>query len=243
MANGGSNASAATLLTIADTCLLWGHRLSEWCGHGPQLEEDIALTNTALDLLAQARSVYQLHASRVGGGLSEDRLAYFRDADQFQNVALAEVENGDYAHTLVRSLLLSAWFSPLWTQLARGADVSLAAVAQEAAKASRTQFRHARDWTIRFGDGTAESRRRIEAAIVALNPLTHELFATEIDGTDCVERNNAWQNAMNQTMIEATLAAWHPLPPPPARDGERLARVALLAHMQSLARQHPSATW
>lgn len=231
-----------SLLVLADTCLLWGHRLSEWCGHGPQLEEDISLTNTALDVIGQARSLYKLHAARVGNGLTEDRLAYFRDPQAFENIALAEVENGDYAQTILRSLLLSAWFVPLWTQLGEGEDVELAAIAREAVKASRVQLRHASDWTVRFGDGTRESRRRIEAAIATLVPYVEDLLAADIEHTDRDERVVAWFATMDRTMTEATLPAW-PRNAKPSVNIERSARVALLAEMQSLAREYPNASW
>jgi ring-1,2-phenylacetyl-CoA epoxidase subunit PaaC len=230
------------LLILADTCFLWGHRLSEWCGHGPQLEEDIALTNTALDAIGQARSLYQLYAARAGRDLSEDKLAYFRDPREFQNVALAEVENGDYAQTILRSLLLSAWFVPLWTQLGEGEDVELAAIAREAAKASRVQLRHASDWTIRFGDGTQASRSRIESAIAILAPYVVDLLATEIANTDREERAEAWFGAIDRTMTEATFPTW-PRDMKTSSLIPRNARVALLAEMQSLAREHPNATW
>jgi ring-1,2-phenylacetyl-CoA epoxidase subunit PaaC len=227
-------------IVLADTCLLWGHRLSEWCGHGPQLEEDIALTNTALDVIGQARSLYKLYAVRSGHDLSEDKLAYFRDPHEFQNVALAEVENGDYAQTILRSLLLSAWFVPLWTQLGEDDDIELAAITREAAKASRVQLRHASDWTIRFGDGTQESRRRIEAAIAALSPYVSSLLDTEIGGTDREERVQQWKKTMDAVMREATLPSW-----PSIIDAtlDRSPRVRLLVEMQSLAREHPGATW
>jgi ring-1,2-phenylacetyl-CoA epoxidase subunit PaaC len=231
-----------SLLVLADTNLLWGHRLSEWCGHGPELEEDIALTNTALDVIGQARSLYKLHAARAGNGLTEDKLAYFRDPHEFENFALAEVENGDYAQTILRSLMLSAWFEPLWTQLGESSDVELSAIAREAAKASRVQLHHAREWTIRFGDGTKESRRRIEAAIATLAPYAADLLATEIDGTDRQERVEAWFATIDRTMNEATLPAW-PRGSKTLPLIERNARVALLAEMQSLAREHPNATW
>jgi ring-1,2-phenylacetyl-CoA epoxidase subunit PaaC len=231
-----------TILLLADTCLLWGHRLSEWCGHGPQLEEDIALTNTALDMIGQARSLYKLHATRVGNGVTEDKLAYFRDPHEFKNVALAEIENGDYAQTILRSLLLSAWFVPLWTQLAESDDIELAAIASESVKASRVQLRHASDWTIRFGDGTNESRQRIEAAIATLAPHVNDLLATEIDETDRNERVEAWFATIERVINEATLQSW-PREVKSSANIERNARASLLAEMQSLAREHPNATW
>jgi ring-1,2-phenylacetyl-CoA epoxidase subunit PaaC len=232
--------SQQTLLTLADTCLLWGHRLSEWCGHGPQLEEDIALTNTALDAIGQARSLYKLYAARANDGSTEDTLAFFRDADAFQNIALAEVEIGDYAQTILRSLLLAAWCVGLWDQLADADDVELAALAREAAKESRVQLRHASEWTIRFGDGTAESRRRIESAIATLAPYTYELLHTDISQTDRDQRNAAWLSSINSVMREATLPMW---PTVRATSLDRSPRERLLADMQSLAREHPGANW
>lgn len=235
----------ATLLTLADTCLLWGHRLSEWCGHGPSLEEDIALTNTALDVLGQARALLQLAAAHRGDGATEDTLAYFREPDEFANVMMAALPNGDYAHTIARSFLLSAWFVPVWESLSRSADRSLAAVASDAVKESRMQLRHATDWVIRFGDGTDESRGRINAAYGSLWPYCDEMLAANIDGTDQVARNASWQTTIKATFAAATLT----LPTSPAYDTNLLnatareSRARLLGEMQSLARQHPGAVW
>jgi ring-1,2-phenylacetyl-CoA epoxidase subunit PaaC len=235
-------AADAPLLVLADTCLLWGHRLSEWCGHGPELEEDIALTNTALDLIGHARALYQLHASRVGGNATEDTLAYFRDADEFENVALAEVEKGDYAQTILRSLFLAAWFQSLWTQLSETEDTQLAVIAREAIKANAIQLRHASDWTIRFGDGTSESRRRIEAAIATLAPYVSLLLNTVIAGTDREERSRTWHAIVNEVFSRATLAS-HSFSAAETVVIDREVRARLLAEMQSLARQHPGAAW
>ncbi len=231
-----------TLLTLADTCLLWGHRLSEWCGHGPALEEDIALTNTALDVIGQARALLQLVAARRTPATTEDALAYFRDSHEFRNVTLAELPNGDYAQTILRSLLLAAWFVPVWEALEKHADRQVAAIAANAAKEARMQLRHAHDWVVRFGDGTPESRQRIEAAIGALWPSCAELLDTEIDGTARDARRAAWSNVVAAAFDEATLTfpvvgALH------EPNSAHADRFALLAEMQSLARQHPDAVW
>jgi len=237
--------SNATLLTLADTCLLWGHRLSEWCGHGPALEEDIALTNTALDLIGQARALLQLAAARGGDGATEDTLAYFRDPDAFANLMIAALPNGDYANTIARSFLLSAWFVPVWESLALRADRPLSSLAADAVKESRMQLRHASDWVIRFGDGSDESRRRIDAAFASLWPYCDELLATTIDGTDQAGRAATWQATVKATFAAATLT----MPVSPAYDAEflnasaRESRATLLTEMQSLARQHPGAVW
>ena len=237
----------ATLLTLADTNLLWGHRLSEWCGHGPALEEDIALTNTALDVIGQARALLQLVASRRADASSEDTLAYFREPDAFCNFMLAALANGDYAQTIVRSFLLAAWYVPVWDSLSAGADRALASVAVNAVKESRMQLRHASDWVVRFGDGTDESRRRVKAAFAELWPYCQELLATAIAGTDQSARNAAWHSTIQATLDAAKLPNHLP------QQKDDLLRVvaatasaqrrSLLDEMQSLARQHPGATW
>jgi ring-1,2-phenylacetyl-CoA epoxidase subunit PaaC len=228
------------LLMLADTCLLWGHRLSEWCGHGPALEEDIALTNTALDAIGQARQLYQLYALRDGNG-NEDTLAYFREPDSFNNLSIAAVANGDYACTILRSFYLSAWLVPVWEQLAKqGGDAEVAAVALDAAKASRMTLRHAREWVIRFGDGTGESRRRIEAAMHALSGFTAELFAAAFEHIDQTARNAAWLATVNDTFREATLP---PFQASAVTQSSGHERTQLLTEMQSLAREHPDAVW
>ena len=234
--------SETTLLTLADTCLLWGHRLSEWCGHGPALEEDIALTNTALDVIGQARALLQLVATRRTPTTAEDALAYFRDPHEFRNVTLAELPNGDYAQTILRSLLLAAWFVPVWEALANHADRPVAAIASNAAKEARMQLRHAHDWVVRFGDGTPESRGRIEVAVAVLWPYCAELLAVEIDGTERSARCVVWRRCIASAFVEATLKV-------PAVTDEKSGneprenRASLLTEMQSLARQHPNAVW
>lgn len=238
-----SNAlSETSLLTLADTCLLWGHRLSEWCGHGPALEEDIALTNTALDVIGQARALLQRVAERRTPTTTEDALAYFRDPHEFRNLTLAELTNGDYAQTILRSLLLAAWFVPVWEALEKHTDRPVAAIATNAAKEARMQLRHAHDWVVRLGDGTPESRQRIEAAVVALWPYCGELLDAEIDGTARDERRAGWINVVNSAFHEATLTV-PPMDTLSRPDPAHTDRIELLAEMQSLARQHPNAVW
>ena len=234
--------SESSLLTLADTCLLWGHRLSEWCGHGPALEEDIALTNTALDVIGQARALLQLVAARRTPATTEDALAYFRDSHEFCNVTLAELPNGDYAQTVLRSLLLAAWFVPTWEALIVSADRPVALMAANAAKEARMQLRHAHDWVVRFGDGTVESRGRSEAAMAALWPHCAELLDIEIDGTERAARRDSWQHFVASAIADATLSM-PPMTGPKKSDEPHQHRVSLLAEMQSLARQHPNAVW
>jgi ring-1,2-phenylacetyl-CoA epoxidase subunit PaaC len=237
------------LLILADTCLLWGHRLSQWCGHGPALEEDIALTNTALDVIGQARSLYQLVAQRQlaegAANVTEDTLAYFRDPHEFKNVMMAELPNGDYAQTIVRSLFLSAWFVPLWEQLTETSrDTDVRSIAKEAAKSSRAQLRHASDWVIRFGDGTVESRIRVDGAIQALLPYVNSLHSVRIDDVEQTEMLMRWCAIVNEVFVDATLSVLPlTLPLSDRSDHVRQHRIDLLGDMQSVAREHPNAVW
>jgi ring-1,2-phenylacetyl-CoA epoxidase subunit PaaC len=237
------------LLTLADTCLLWGHRLSEWCGHGPALEEDIALTNTALDVIGQARALLQLAASRgeeEATETTEDGLAYFREPHDFHNLMIAALPNGDYAQTIARSFLLAAWFVPVWESLATGVDKPLAAIAANAVKESRMQLRHASDWVIRFGDGTSQSRQRITAAFAALWPYCDEMMQASIFNTQQASREAHWRDTVGDTFDRATLGAPEKFFSPPSVALTLAAqenRAALLNEMQSLARQHPGARW
>ena len=162
------------VLRIADTCLIHAQRLAEWCGHGPVLEEDIALTNMALDLVGQARALLT-HAGRLEGqGLDEDRLAFLRDEGQYFNLTLAEqpmrrssahAPGGDFADTVLRNFLLATWFKALWMRLAASADGELAAIAGKAVKEARYHQQHAADWVLRLGDGTEESAARMRAGV------------------------------------------------------------------------------
>ncbi len=235
------------ILRLADTCLIWSHRLAEWCGHAPVLEEDIALANHALDLLGQARALL----SMVG---DEDRLAYLRDEREFVNVTLAELPKSDFAFTVLRNFMLSSWALLMWQGLAASSDAQLAAIAGKAAKEARYHREHAADWVVRLGDGTEESTRRMHAALARAWPYTRELFdSDEIDaaavagalGPAWSELREPWQADMQAVLTEATLA----LPPPSeyrsaAKRGlhsEHMGR--LLAEMQVLQRAYPGGVW
>ncbi len=252
------------LLRLADSPLVLSHRLSEWCGHGPELEEDLALANIALDLLGQARLIFQHAATLDGPEASEDRYAYFRDLKDFRNFTMLELPNSgvasagaadpDYAFTIVRNALYSAWAIELWTALARSADPELAAIAAKSLKETRYHLEHASDWMIRFGDGTDESHHRAQRALDSLVPYSNEWFAAdELDrlaaqsgiGVDCASLREPWLERMQALANEATLR-W----PEPSgflssgkagRHGEHL--DYLLGEMQSVARAHPGASW
>lgn len=257
------------VLRLADSALILGQRNSEWCGHGPILEEDIALANISLDLIGQARLLYthagQLEAALTGKAKTEDDYAYWRAEREFLNWTLAELPHygplsstahadKDYAVTIARDFLYSALMVELWRALVQSADSQLAAIAAKSIKEAHYHLHHARDWLIRFGDGTAESHRRAQAAIDYLLPYTNELFAD-----DAVEEamaaagiavtnaslKPAWNAVVQETLSKATLTA-------PAvrayvttgKQGEHSEHMGfLLAEMQGLARQHPGATW
>ncbi len=247
------------LLRLADDALVLGQRLAEWCGHGPMLEEDIALTNVSLDLIGQARLLLS-HAGRLEGrGRDEDALAYFRDERDFRNCTLVELPNGeaahdDYATTIVRNLLASALAVPRYEALATSADAELAQIAAKSVKEARSHLRHAADWTVRFGDGTDESKRRAQAALDRLWPYTNEWWATDAVereaakagiGPALAELRPAWDATVDAVLAKATLA--RPADVPFVSTGKLGVHSEhmgfLLAEMQTLARQHPGASW
>ena len=170
------------LLRLADDRLVLGHRLSEWCGHGPILEEDIALANIALDLVGQASMLLKLGGEVEGKGRSEDALAYFRDAVEFRNVQLVELPNGDFAATIVRQFLFDAWDVLVLEKLTGGSNESLAGIAAKALKEAKYHLRHTAEWVRMLGDGTAESHTRAQRALDDLWPYAAELFL--MDDTD-----------------------------------------------------------
>ena len=242
------------LLRRADDALVHAHRLSEWCGHAPMLEEDLALANVALDLLGQARALYQHAAALEGRGRSEDDLAYRRDAPQFRNALIFELPKGDFAHTIVRLFLASAAYLPWWRAATRSAEPVVAAVAAKAEKEVAYHLRHAGEWVIRLGDGTAESRARAAAALAALWPYTGELFAADAAERELVEAGllpdpapvrAAWDATLDRVLAAATL----PRPPPGwmqsgGRRGVHTEHLGhMLAVMQHLQRAYPGATW
>jgi ring-1,2-phenylacetyl-CoA epoxidase subunit PaaC len=257
------------VLRLADTALILGQRNAEWCGHGPVLEEDIALANMSLDLIGQARLLYthaaSLEQTLTGKSRTEDDYAYFRSEREFANYTLAELPhygplagsahaNNDYAVTIVRNFVYSTLMAHLWTALATSSDAQLAAIAAKSLKEARYHVHHAREWLIRFGDGTDESHRRAQAALDYLMPYTREFFnADAIEesiaaagiGPQTADLETAWFDDIRAALDEATLA----LPEPvkhvsTGKHGEHSEHMGyLLAQMQSVARQYPGATW
>ena len=258
------------LLHLADNALVLGQRNAEWCGHGPVLEEDIAMANISVDLIGQARMLYQHAANLQADGATEDTLAYFRDAPQFRNFTLLELPHSvagnrdegrarDYAITIVRNFLYSALMVLRWDALKQSTDAQLAAIAERSLKEARYHLRHSRDWLVRLGDGTPESHARTQAAWDHLMPYAHE-FWTGFDienevsaqgiGVTPASLHSDWQALVNNAASEATLttaaanAAANAGALPQGKHGIHSGHLKpLLAELQSLARQHPGGTW
>jgi len=242
------------VLRIADTSLILGQRLSEWCGHGPVIEEDIALTNVALDLIGQARLLLS-HAGRLEGrGRDEDQLAFLRTEPQYRNLTIVELPNGDFGRTILRNFLVSAWQRELWQKLTGSSDTELAAIAAKSLKETRYHLQHASDWTVRLGDGTEESHARMQRALDYLWPYTAELFsASDEDGA--IEAAGigvgwpvlqaAWDSAVRPVLEVATLSV--PAATPflsRAKHGQHTEFMGhLLTELQYLQRAYPGGTW
>lgn len=242
------------VLRLADTALVLGQRLGEWVGHGPALEEELALANLALDALGQARLLLTYAGELEGRGRDEDALAYLREPHEFLNLALAEQPNGDFAHTIVRQWLIDTWQLEVYGALGASADSRLAAIAAKALKETRYHHRFSRGWLERLGDGTAESRARTERALASLWRYTAELFAAdEVDECMCAAGiapalatlEPGWSARIDADLAQATLARpaavaypWH---------GKRGLHTEHLGHMltemQYLQRAHPGASW
>ena len=242
------------VLRIADSSLILGHRLSEWCGHGPVIEEDIALTNVALDLIGKARLLYAHAGSVEGDGRHEDDFAFRRTASEFRNVTLVELPNDDYGCTTLRNFLFTSFQRELWGALQTSGDVQLAEIAAKSAKETRYHVQHAADWTVRLGDGTDASHARMQRALDTLWPYTAEFFSTSaIDdrardaaiGPVWSTLETAWRRAVLPVLDVATLKVPERIPSKPhGKDGhhsEHLER--LLAEMQYLQRTYPNCNW
>lgn len=243
------------LLGLGDDLLILGHRLSEWSGRAPVIEEDIALSNIALDCLGGANAFLQYAGEIEGMGRSEDDLAFFRDAIEFKNFQIAELPIGDFAFTIARQFLFSSYSLLLFGELQKSRLPKLAAIAAKSFKEVRYHFRHTGEWTLRLGDGTEESHYRIQHAIDEIWMYTDELFLDE--GTDrilidqgyvpeCRTLKPLWIERINDVLSRATLT----IPPEEqhmARGGRNGIHTEYLGHllseMQILARSHPGAKW
>ncbi|WP_327415077.1 1,2-phenylacetyl-CoA epoxidase subunit PaaC [Streptomyces sp. NBC_01233] len=235
--------TAAAALALGDDALVLSHRLAEWAGHAPVLEEEVALANIALDLLGQARILLSMAGD-------EDELAYLREERSFRNLQLVEQPNGDFAHTIARQLYFSFHQHELYGELARG-DGPFAPLAAKAVKETAYHRDHAEQWTLRLGDGTEESRLRMRTALDSLWKYTGEMFqpVEGIDGVDWAALEERWLTALTGVLERAGLA----LPEGP-RTGAWAAGAGrqglhtepfgrMLAEMQHLHRSHPGASW
>jgi ring-1,2-phenylacetyl-CoA epoxidase subunit PaaC len=253
------------LLHLADNAVVLGQRNAEWCGHGPIIEEDIAMSNISLDLIGQARLLYQ-HAAQVQGqGATEDQLAYQRGVKEFRNYTLLElphhgalvgyaIDNRDYAVTIVRNFLYSALMNGVWEALQHSQDAQLAAIAAKSLKEVRYHLRHSHDWLVRFGDGTEESHARAQAALDHLMPYTQEFWTSSAfeaaalaqgTGVDMAALKPKWEQLVQAALQEATLkmssSAGFVSTGKLCVHSEHL--DYLLTEMQCLARAHPEAVW
>lgn len=231
-----------------------GHRTSEWCGHGPILEEDIALSNIALDLLGEAQLFLDLAGRIEGAGRDADALAYWRDENAFRNLQLVELPRGDFAFTMARQFLFSAWSDGYLGALAQVPHEDLAGIAAKAVKENRYHLRHSAEWLVRLGDGTEESHHRAQAALDELWPWTVEFhYQDEIDRALQAERlapdpdtlRPAYEALVSDVLGRATLTV--PAVPMRMVGGRRGRHTEYLGHMlaemQIVARSHPGAKW
>ena len=257
--------SANYILHLADNALILGQRNAEWCGHGPVLEEDIAMANIGLDCVGQARMLYQHAAQLIGGDATEDQLAYFRSAGEFRNYTFLELPHQtayapsvraerDYSVTITRNFLYSTLMNLIWPALQTSKDEQLAAIAAKSAKEVRYHLRHSTDWMLRLGDGTALSNQKMQAALDYLMPYTQEFFTTAAFEGDAVQSGvgisvaalkDEWQSRVATVITQATLqmspSVGHLTRGKEGMHSEHLSY--LLAEMQSLAREHPGAVW
>ena len=259
------SATANYLLHLADNAVVLGQRNAEWCGHGPVIEEDIALANVSLDLIGQARMLYQQAAQEIGGDATEDKLAYFRDAPDFRNYTLLELPHHsalvgyaktdlDYGTTIVRNFLYSALMVLVWEALQQSKDEQLAAIAAKSLKEVRYHLRHSRDWLVRLGDGTDESHARVQAALDHLMPYTQEFWtpsnleaaAVAVGvGVDGATLKAQWDAIVDDALAEATLKRSSTQGyVTQGKNGLHSEHLSfLLSEMQGLARAHPNASW
>jgi ring-1,2-phenylacetyl-CoA epoxidase subunit PaaC len=253
------DAKLTYVLRLADTCLIHSQRLSEWCGHAPVLEEDLALANTALDLLGQARALLTYAGQLEGAGRDEDQLAFLREERDYLNIVLVELPNAasspsdgaggrDFALTTLRNAALASWLELLYEKLVQSPDAELAGIAAKGVKEVRYHRQHANDWVVRLGDGTAESRARTQAALAVLWPYFNELFAAEgVEGVAPAwrELEADWRARWATLMQEATLAlpAESAFQPQGHRGVHSEHMGHLLPAMQHLQRAYPGGVW
>ena len=241
-------------LRLADNALILGHRMSEWCGHGPELEEDIAIINVALDHIGQCRSLYQYAAEIENKGRDEDDLAYLRNEREFYNIQLCELPNGHYGDTIARSFFYDAFMKHFYEALVESSDKQLSAIAEKSLKEVLYHYKHSAEWIIRFGDGTEESHNKIQQSIDDIWVYTGEMFEMDVIdnslleagiGVDKSKIRTKWTADIDAVLSEATLQKPEgTVFQTGGRSGIHTEHMGyILAEMQYLKRQMPEATW
>lgn len=241
-------------LRLGDSPLILGQRLAEWCGHGPILEEDIALTNICLDLIGQSRAFLTYAGEVEGKGRTEDDLAFLRNEREFRNLLLTEKPNGDFAQSMLRQLFISAFHFYFYSALSKSKDQTLAALAEKSLKEVTYHLRHSSEWVIRMGDGTEESRTRLENALEELWRYTGDIF--DMDETDSVliaegiapdlqKIRKDWEGKIKEVFSSATIEVPQKVfMMSGSRKGKHTEHLGhLLSEMQYLQRAHPGASW
>lgn len=241
-------------LHLADNALIIGHRNSEWCGHGPVLEQDIAISNIALDFIGQARNLYQYAAELSGNDATEDSLAFLRDVPEFKNLLITELPNGDWAQTTLRQFLFSTYQYYFYQQLQNSSDTRLAAIAAKSLKEVTYHLRWSSEWVIRLGDGTEESKQRLLTAVDEVWNFTGEMFLPanyetallqNHIGVDLTTIREQWLQKVQEVFAEATIGipekSWAQQGGKTGIHTEHLGYI--LAEMQFLQRAYPGAEW
>src|SRR5574343_94465 len=242
------------VLRLGDDSLLLGHRLSEWCGHGPILEEDIAMTNISLDLVGQATSLLGYAGELEGNGRDADALAFLRFDRDYKNVLLVEQPNGDFGMTMLRQFFFDAYRKPLFEKLQHSTDQHLAAIAEKSLKETKYHLKHSSEWVIRLGDGTEESNARIQDSLNTLWRYTNELFFKDEVDAELVEKGivpslqeiqNEWNATVTAVLNEATLTIptnnWKQEGGRKGLHSEHLGYI--LAELQYMQRAYPNMQW
>lgn len=249
-----ANPAVQYVLRIGDTCLILGQRIAEWCGHAPILEEDIALSNMALDLLGQARALLSHAGELEGEGHDEDQFAFLRDERDYRNVTLVELPRGDFAFTVLRNAMVSTFLKLLWDRLGESSNAELAGIAGKAIKEARYHQQHAADWVVRLGDGTEESHARSQAALDQLWLYVPELFESDVvdEEAQASKLGPRWSDLQGEWLTEMTTilgAASLTAPQTSAfrSTGKRGVHSEhmgyMLAEMQHLPRSFPGGVW
>ncbi|MEE9315234.1 MAG: 1,2-phenylacetyl-CoA epoxidase subunit PaaC [Rhizobiaceae bacterium] len=243
-----------SLITLGDDHLILGHRLSEWSGHAPMLEEDLSMSNMALDLIGQARNIYTYAGEVEGKGRDEDALAYLRTEREYYNVLMVERPNGDFAHTMLRQFYFAVYMQASWAAMVESKDETLRGIAGKAVKEISYHVRHAGEWVVRMGDGTEESAERIKSAAAALHRYTNELFTVNSALQICIDAGSlpdpsklrdSWNNSISQVFKQAFLEVPEVAAPQEGgRDGRHTEDFGhLLSDLQYLQRTYPGQKW